>query len=60
MCWNSGVPGLTAAEATLRSDSMNAIAERWIGGCRRELLDRTPYLEPGPSAAASKRLRDPP
>jgi hypothetical protein len=21
---------------------MNAIAERWIGGCRRELLDRTP------------------
>ena len=20
---------------------MNAIAERWIGGCRRELLDRT-------------------
>jgi len=21
---------------------MNAIAERWTGGCRRELLDRTP------------------
>ncbi len=20
---------------------MNAVAERWIGGCRRELLDRT-------------------
>ena len=20
---------------------MNAIADRWIGGCRRELLDRT-------------------
>jgi putative transposase len=20
---------------------MNAIAERWIGGCRREVLDRT-------------------
>jgi putative transposase len=24
-----------------QTDRMNAIAERWIGGCRRELLDRT-------------------
>ncbi len=23
------------------ADLLNAIAERWIGGCRRELLDRT-------------------
>ncbi len=26
---------------------MNAIAERWIGGCRRELLDRTPICNQG-------------
>ena len=25
---------------------MNAIAERWIGGCRRELLDRTLIWNP--------------
>ena len=25
----------------LLTASSNAIAERWIGGCRRELLDRT-------------------
>src|ERR1035437_8610589 len=38
---------------------MNAITERWIGGCRRELLDRT-LMEPAPSAADLARVRDPP
>ena len=39
---------------------MNAIIERGIGGCRRELLDRTLIWEPGPSAADPARIRDPP
>ena len=36
---------------------MNAIAERWIGGCRRELYT-APYLEPCPSPADPERLWD--
>jgi hypothetical protein len=34
-------------------------AERWIGGCRRELLDGTPDLESEPSAADPAPVRDP-
>ena len=26
---------------SVQTPRMNVIAERWIGGCRRELLDRT-------------------
>jgi putative transposase len=26
---------------SIQTPRMNAITERWIGGCRRELLDRT-------------------
>ena len=33
--------GIRAVLCTIRTPRMNAIAERWIGGCRRELLDRT-------------------
>ena len=31
----------------VRTPRMNAITERWIGGCRRELLDRTLMGLPG-------------
>jgi putative transposase len=34
----------------IRTPRVNAIAERWIGGCRREFLRPRPRLEPGPSA----------
>jgi putative transposase len=33
--------GMRTVLGNVRTPRMNAIAERWIGGCRRELLDRT-------------------
>jgi putative transposase len=33
--------GIRTVLCNVRTPRMNAIAERWIGGCRRELLDRT-------------------
>jgi putative transposase len=33
--------GIRSVLCNIRTPRMNAIAERWIGGCRRELLDRT-------------------
>src|SRR6266487_1523066 len=33
--------GIRAVLGNIGTPRMNAIAERWIGGCRRELLDRT-------------------
>jgi putative transposase len=32
--------GIRTVLCNVRTPRMNAIAERWIGGCRRELLDR--------------------
>ncbi len=51
--------GVRTVLCNVRTPRMNAIAERWIGGCRRELLDRT-HLEPGPSTADPARVREPP
>ena len=33
--------GIRTVLCNVRTPRMNATAERWIGGCRRELLDRT-------------------
>jgi hypothetical protein len=33
--------GIRSVLRNIQTPRMNAIAERWIGGCRRELLDRT-------------------
>ena len=33
--------GIRTVLCNVRTPRMNAIAERWIGGCRRELLERT-------------------
>jgi putative transposase len=33
--------GIRIVLCNVRTPRMNAIVERWIGGCRRELLDRT-------------------
>jgi putative transposase len=33
--------GIGTVLGNVATPRMNAIAERWIGGCRRQLLDRT-------------------
>jgi hypothetical protein len=53
---DTGIRTVLCNVQTLR---MNAIAARWIGGCRRELRPH-PHLESGPSAADPAPVRDPP
>ena len=38
--------GIRTVLCNIQTPRMNAIAERWIGGCRRELLDRTLIWDP--------------
>jgi putative transposase len=38
--------GIRTVRSAVRAPRMNAIMERWIGGCRRELLDRTLIWNP--------------
>ena len=40
--------GLRIVRSGVQMPRMNSIMERWIGGCRRELLDRTLIWEPAP------------
>jgi putative transposase len=51
--------GIRTVRCNVRTPRMNAIAERWIGGCRRELPGPHPRLEPGSSAADPAPVRDP-
>src|ERR1022692_1573457 len=48
--------GIRTVLCNVRPPRMNAIAERWTGGCRRE----HPSVEPAPSAADPARVREPP
>jgi putative transposase len=52
--------GIRTVLCNVRTPRMNAIIERWINGCGRELLDRTLIWKPGPSVADPAFVRDPP
>ena len=52
--------GIRTVLCNVRTPRMNAIAERWIGGCPARAPGPHPRLEPGPSAADSAHVRDPP
>ena len=45
--------GIRTVPCSIQTPRMNAITQRWIGGCRRELLDRTLVWNQGRSPAKS-------
>ena len=51
--------GIRTVLCNVRTPRMNAIAERWIGGCRRELLDRTLIWNQAHLRQILRQLRDP-
>ncbi|MEV0408246.1 hypothetical protein [Actinoallomurus sp. NPDC050550] len=48
--------GIEVVLIGVRMSRMNAIMERWVQTCRRELLDRTFDLEPAPPQFTTPRL----
>ena len=52
--------GIRIVLCNVRTPRMNAIAERWIGGCLARAPGPHPDLESGPSVADPARVRDPP
>ena len=52
--------GIRTVLCNIQTPRMNAIAERWIGGCRRELLDRTLIWNQAHLRRILRQVRDPP
>ena len=50
--------GIRVIRSAVQAPRMNSITERWIGSCRRELLDRTPGLEPAPPDDVAAGVRE--
>src|SRR6266567_2277532 len=51
------VAGIRPVLCNVRTPRMNAIAERWIGGCRRELLDRTLVWKPSDNTLRQRQTQ---
>ena len=52
--------GIRTVLCNVQTPRMNAIAERWIGGCPARVAGAHPHLESEPSAADPAPVRDPP